>query len=403
MSTVSAIVPLPKSTENKKRKRFTLPLLKDLPNLVEEIDWKRNEAIGLSRELILNLTGGSDKRLWWVHFDKDCGCEHSWMTSVGKRHVSNRGCPFCAKQKCCIHQSFSENHPHLIAQVDPNANQGVDLFKIRPNSSQLIDWLCNCAKCGADHRWSSSIGQRVGSGSGCPFCAIITSRVCRCSSIMATNPNLCAEIDFDNDSTMKSMNKNQRVEYLFSVAPVGRHVFTWKCVKNPSHSNWKASLKARNALQNEFRTGCPACNSSKFENSTSDVLKSLKLEFSTQFQFPGSRYKFDHLVKAHNGCASFLIEEMGTQHYTETNFGSKTVSKKECFKKQRIRDVEKEILASENKMSLLIIPYTHSSFDQIKNAIEEFIVLISQSPEPIKYCVNQVLYDSLPNPHTMST
>jgi len=114
--------------------------------------------------------------------------------------------------------------------------------------------------------------------------------------------------------------------------------------------------------------GCPICNESKGEKTTSDVLNSLKINHLRQHKFSncigvtGRRLPFDFYLPDYNMC----IEYHGEQHYKAFNyFGGE-----EKFKTTQRNDKIKEKYCQLYDIELIIIPYTINGF----NNIHDFLI-----------------------------
>lgn len=100
--------------------------------------------------------------------------------------------------------------------------------------------------------------------------------------------------------------------------------------------------------------GCPSCNLTKGETQISKYLISKSVNYITQKEFKGCKYKynlrFDFYLPAYNLC----IEFDGKQHFEAIDYFGGV----EAFKSTKIRDKIKNDYCKANNIKLLRIPYT---------------------------------------------
>jgi hypothetical protein len=130
-------------------------------------------------------------------------------------------------------------NPKLCEEWDYKKNT-LDPDKITPGSHKKVWWVCSKNLCGC-HEWESVIRCRtqLNNPTGCPYCS--SNKICEHSSLLAVNPELCKEWDYEKNGTLPD-NFSSRS---------GKKVW-WKCSKN-GHS-WKAFISNRNN-----GSGCPIC------------------------------------------------------------------------------------------------------------------------------------------------
>lgn len=116
--------------------------------------------------------------------------------------------------------------------------------------------------------------------------------------------------------------------------------------------------------------GCSQCVSSKGENKVEKILQENSIDYIKQYKFDDCRdikpLPFDFYIPSLN----IAIEYQGQQHYSPVNFGgcSDEVALKN-FENQRRRDEIKFQYCQNNKIKLLLIPYTE--FDNLSKIIKE--------------------------------
>lgn len=106
--------------------------------------------------------------------------------------------------------------------------------------------------------------------------------------------------------------------------------------------------------------GCPTCNASKGELKIYHFLNNKKIDFSREYSIPGHRFRYDFYLPKYN----LLIEFHGEQHYRPIEF----FGGEDKFYTRVRYDRIKKTLAKNNKMGLLVIPYT--KFKDIPNILK---------------------------------
>ena len=122
--------------------------------------------------------------------------------------------------------------------------------------------------------------------------------------------------------------------------------------------------------------GCPICKSSKGEFRVRNFLIDKKIEYKRQYQFKGSRYKYDFYLPKLN----ILIEYDGIQHFKAVKF----FGGEKGFILTRLRDIEKDKLSVINGHNLIRIKYT------IFNILEDY--LLHEISKIYKYRVGNKFY-----------
>ena len=137
-------------------------------DLLKEWDWEKNENIDP-----YSLALGTNQKCWWrcPRFTCTFECSHSWLASVNSRtndkiSVNSHGCPYCAKQKNCEHNSFAYLRPDLLKEWDWEKNENIDPYSLALGTNQKCWWICGE---NASHVWNVVVRSRT-QGTGCPKC-----------------------------------------------------------------------------------------------------------------------------------------------------------------------------------------------------------------------------------------
>jgi len=322
------------------------------PDLYAEIDKSRYVDQYLS-----GLTPGSHKQIVWI-CSKHTSCNmHIWESEIRTR-VKGSGCPFCSGKsgsgKSCPCDSFMKN-TLLASEFDQDLNQNLKPWEISQGSNIMIQWKCSIHKSCNEHIWFSTAHNRIGGGTGCPFCTTSgTKQTCLCDSFM-NNPLLSLlanEFDFNHPDNIKIN------PYKLSYGS-GTNVY-WKCST--------CSFSWFDTIHNRSRgIDCPYCSSqktiSKGEERCKLYLNHLNISSFSQIRLqyiPTRRYDFGFQLND-----TFLIEFDGIQHFKYTQFFHKSF---EEFRERQEIDKIKSLIP-------LILGYN-------------ILRISDDNPEHIERCIN---------------
>ena len=210
------------------------------PELQSQWDHGKNAHLGS-----IVIKPQSNRKAHWICRNCPDGLSHMWETKVQDR-TRGRGCPFCAGQKVCPHNSLHGTAPEVAMDWDTAKNPGFPR-DYTASSQHRADWLCD--KCG--HGWQAKIADRVRHRTGCPHCASINQRR-RLPTVTASS------------SSMKQYWDSQRnaEQGLFAdVITIGSrqkaNFVCDECPKSQPHT-WTARVES------VFRgRGCPCCSGHK--------------------------------------------------------------------------------------------------------------------------------------------
>lgn len=221
--------------------------------LMEEWDWKKNNAIDLFPESIYEK---SSKKAWWRC--KQCG--HSWKTAVCIRS-NGHGCPICSR-KIANSQPRTKKPPisdnkNMLEEWDHDKNCEIGLYpdKTTCGSSKMAWWICK--QCG--HSWCAKPSSRE-RGAGCPACARKKAKATCASTRLKSNalsdsrPELLEEWDYG---------LNGELTPNLVTASSSRKVW-WRCTK--CNQAWRASVAHRS-----MGSGCPVCAGQKLLTGVNDL------------------------------------------------------------------------------------------------------------------------------------
>lgn len=124
--------------------------------------WNHKRNMNLSA---YQVTPFSRKVVWWKC---SVGKDHEWQQTVANV-TSGSSCPVCMNRKITITNNLFVLHPKLKQEWNFERNLNINPFKTSAGSKIKVWWTC---KRDNSHEWYSTICDRTGKRSGCPFCAI---------------------------------------------------------------------------------------------------------------------------------------------------------------------------------------------------------------------------------------
>jgi hypothetical protein len=228
---------------------------------------------------------GSHAMINWVCINNRCGC-HLWPDTINHR-TGGRGCPFCGHTSICPHNNLKYLYPELCKEWDYERNLiGPDQYL--PGSNVIVNWICKNNWCGC-HVWPSTIYNRVGNHSGCPYCS--NNKPCIHNNLKVSHPELCEEWDPENTTTPDQYSTNSGVKV------------KWICRVKSNHK-WRATINARVGRQ----SGCPHCAVSRgYSRSQIGWLDSVMLEQNIIIQYalsPDGEFKISNVGKVDGYCSA---------------------------------------------------------------------------------------------------
>jgi len=201
------------------------------------------------------FTSGSGKKMWWLCNKTNCNecCKHEYESIIGNR-TKGVGCPYCSKNKICIHNSILYTYPELVKQWHPTKNGDLKPEEFSSNSHFKVWWLCpNKCNEGCKHEWEGVISGRT-KGNGCSYCCIPKQKICIHESIVYTHNELVKQWHTNKNGILKPEN--------FSSG--SNKKIWWLCEKTCSEGckhEWETTISSRISGK-----GCPYCNNHSSRN-----------------------------------------------------------------------------------------------------------------------------------------
>ena len=106
----------------------------------------------------------SNRKVWWQCHQCPDSHLHRWPARVKSRSYG-AGCPQCAGQKLCRHNSLATIAPKVALLWD-NVKNGCTADMVLAGSHKSCHWQCHSCQ----HEWTASPKSKVHCGTGCPKC-----------------------------------------------------------------------------------------------------------------------------------------------------------------------------------------------------------------------------------------
>ena len=135
----------------------------------------------------------------------------------------------------CNDNCLQTINPKLSKEWHTTKNGNLTPKDVTANSGKKVWWICN-----KGHEWRTSIDNRNGKNSGCPYCS--GRRVCNDNCLQTINPKLASEWHSTNNGSLTPRD----------VTPSSHKKVWWIC--EIGHE-WKAVISSRNR-----GSGCPYCS-----------------------------------------------------------------------------------------------------------------------------------------------
>ncbi|MBU3717174.1 MAG: hypothetical protein FGM45_02575 [Actinobacteria bacterium] len=130
-----------------------------------------------------NVSPFVTKRVWWR-----CAQGHEWTAQIQSRTRQGTGCPQCAGRVAIPGETdLATLHPAIAAEWHPLKNDGLRPNDVRPGSNRSVWWQCT-----EGHEWRTSVVNRVGLLSSCPYCAGQRA-IPGINDLATTHPDVAAE------------------------------------------------------------------------------------------------------------------------------------------------------------------------------------------------------------------
>ena len=115
------------------------------------------------------VTASSGKKAWWLlpYDDPDTGkhFDFEWESKIASRNMGS-GCPYLLQQAVWPgYNDLATTCPDVASEWNYDKNGDLLPKMVTKGSSKKVWWRCQNG-----HEWQATISNRVGRGSGCPYC-----------------------------------------------------------------------------------------------------------------------------------------------------------------------------------------------------------------------------------------
>lgn len=287
-----------------------------------------NKIMGKNFELLTEYAG-SKKKVKVRHVP----CGHEYEVRSGNLYDNSIGCRKCATIN---NTKTDEDYRKEVQKIHGDSYTVLDVYV-----NKHTELRTKHNECG--HVFKTP-PERVLRGSGCPKCFGTRTRTHQ--QFLESVKHRLTEYDIVGEY----VNRRTKIEVNHKVCG-----YTWKI------------------LPPNFEKGnsCPYCTTtSKGERILIGILEEADIPFEHQKTFTDLRHKYplsiDFYLPEHNT----LIEYQGRQHYMPF---TDSISSREKYREQVMRDTLKIIYARDNKINLVAIPYIYDTAESIAEYLKKYI------------------------------
>ena len=269
-------------------------------------EWDFDKNVGFTPYMV---TVRSGKRAWWR-----CPVCHGSYDAIIANRTGGKNCPYCAGKRVLVgFNDLQSQRPDIAADWCVSKNNGLSPENVTVGCGKSVWWTCSLG-----HNYKSSICNRTGRGSGCPYCSSEKLLV-GFNDLQTKRPDIALEWDFSKNNDVTPTD----------VMPSSGRKFWWKC--RNGHS-WLATVNNRTNKSGE--RGCPYCSVSNGEQLLRSILSDCDFLCIEQWRIKECRdsysLSFDFAIFAdeHDEFPLVCIEYQGRQHYQPVEyFGGKRALK----------------------------------------------------------------------------
>ena len=232
--------------------------ISDIPELMAEWDWEKNNELGLDPS---KITRYSKQSAWWI-----CKRGHHWRSRMYKKTK----CPICSGKR--VKKGLSDlktTHPYIAKQWHPTKNENLQPTLVSHGSKTKVWWKCEV--CGRE--WQATIASRCHSKhKGCASCLGISPNV-KSKQLQSKNAKVKKRQDakipkYNLDLLYPSVSAEWDYTKNINIAPnqvtpgSGKKVW-WKCAI--CGHEWLEMIRDRTRRENQGKNkiGCPICRKNK--------------------------------------------------------------------------------------------------------------------------------------------
>jgi len=262
-------------------------------------------------------------------------CNFKWYALPGGVLYGETGCPKCVGNKKLTNEDIDSK---LKDKKIKRLNNYINIDA--KNTFECLVENCN-------YIWSTSVGNIVNTGTGCPKCS--------------RNAKLNNEII---DQRLIGRNIKRLDNYVNSCTKI-----EWQCLIENCNFIW---MTTSNDILNQ-ETGCPNCACGKSERLIHNIFISNNIKFSRHYNIRKINLNESRRMHAdfHISNQNIIIEYNGQQHYRPVRFGGISQELADVnFVKQQSRDLYLQQFCDANNIKLIWI----DGRTYINSKLEKYII-----------------------------
>jgi translation initiation factor IF-1 len=323
----------------------------DNAELMAELDWEKNNAIGLTPQI---LSIGSHKVAFWICLIH----KTQYKQVIRDKNFGRRGCSICLRDyKSSINRERCIKDRMVLAETNPDLALewvGCGDSKITPytcvsGSNVKVKWKCRIC----DGEFEAYVSNRALKGSKCPYC-------CNQKVLIGYN-------DLQTLSCGLAMEWSEKNTFLpKQVTPHSNKQVFWKCFLG--HEDYLMSVKRHSSGQ-----GCPICAK---QSQTSFPEQAIYYYIKKVFPDANNRYKFEnHEIDIFIPLKKIGIEYNG--YFSHKNKEEKDIVKRDFFHSVGIELISvKEYKYEDEKVNASFYIHQSMAYAELTNLINELLLFV---------------------------
>lgn len=270
-------------------------------------------------------------------------CDNEW-DAYFYRILKTGNCRFCTRKRMA--ERMTKSSDKFMEEFAEKGNPNIEILGKYVNINHKI--LTRCKK-NSNHVWDAW-PEVLLRGVGCPFCNNKRVSPSKENSVGVVYPELLKCFKNKEDAYKYTPHSNVKVPMVCPIC--GREKSSLVMINDLVSNGFKCDFCSdKISRPNKF------LHLLLFYLKEKGLIKDFNLEYNPSW---GKKYLYDGFVITLNG-EKFLIEMQGIQHYTNCeNLYTKGIKK---------RDEEKLLLAQENKMFVVYIDCSDTTFSNMKSKI----------------------------------
>lgn len=217
------------------------------PELLEEWDYEKNNALGLDPNKLLESSNGLP---YW----KCKRCGRSYQQRINRKILADAegkiSCPYCDNRKASEDNNLAITNPEVLCEWDYEANkaEGIDPHKVLAHNGIMAHWICSNCSSHYDMTISERVQREEDDQISCPYCRGWLVNETNC--LKTIHPDLMKEwapwenalIEVEADKITENYNGKA-----WWICPICNYKYSM-------------SVKIRCLKEKRHQNACPRCN-----------------------------------------------------------------------------------------------------------------------------------------------